>query len=151
MGEANGGGVTGMIEQPRSDCPINRALEVLGDRWSLLVLRDIALHDRRGFRELLARSEEQISAPMLARRLADLTRAGFLTKQEVPRGHQGRYSLTERGTATLPLLLELGRVGAMIDPSTARHLPDSERRSSHVDEIRRRHGLDASPGGSGLV
>lgn len=46
-----------MIPQPRSDCPINRSLEMLGDRWSLLILRDIVLHDRRSFRELLTGSE----------------------------------------------------------------------------------------------
>ena len=52
-----------LIPQPRSDCPINRSLEMLGDRWSLLILRDIVLHDRRSFRELLTGSEEGISAP----------------------------------------------------------------------------------------
>jgi len=44
-----------MIPQPRSACPINRSLEMLGDRWSLLILRDIVLHDRRSFRELVRR------------------------------------------------------------------------------------------------
>ena len=61
-----------LIPQPRSDCPINRSLEMLGDRWSLLILRDIVLHDRCSFRELLTSSEEGISAPVLSRRLADL-------------------------------------------------------------------------------
>ena len=112
-----------MIPQPRSDCPINRSLEMLGDRWSLLILRDIVLHDRRSFRELLTGSEEGISAPVLSRRLADLVEAGFLTKNEVTRGKQGRYSLTERGLATVPLLIELGRLGAHIDPSTAHNAP----------------------------
>ena len=98
-----------MIPRPRSACPINRSLEMLGDRWSLLILRDIVLHDRRSFRELLTGSEEGISAPVLSRRLTDLVEAGFLAKNEVTRGKQGRYSLTEQGLATVPLLIELGQ------------------------------------------
>lgn len=113
-----------MIPQPRSHCPINRSLEMLGDRWSLLILRDIVLHDRRSFRDLLTGSEERISAPVLSRRLTDLVAAGFLTKDEVTRGKQGRYSLTEQGMATVPLLIELGRLGARIDPATAHNAPD---------------------------
>ena len=113
-----------MIPHPRSHCPINRSLEMLGDRWSLLILRDIVLHDRRSFRDLLTGSAERISAPVLSRRLTDLVAAGFLTKDEVTRGKQGRYSLTEQGMATVPLLIELGRLGARIDPATAHNAPD---------------------------
>ncbi len=124
-----------MIPQPRSACPINRSLEILGDRWSLLILRDIVLHDRRSFRELLTGSEEGISAPVLSRRLTDLVEAGFLTKSEVARGKQGRYSLTEQGLATVPLLIELGRLGARIDPSTA---PNAPRIGTDPDNLVRR-------------
>ena len=124
-----------MIPQPRSACPINRSLEMLGDRWSLLILRDIVLHDRRSFRELLTGSEEGISAPVLSRRLTDLVEAGFLTKSEVARGKQGRYSLTEQGLATVPLLIELGRLGARIDPSTA---PNAPRIGTDPDDLARR-------------
>lgn len=112
-----------MITTPRSNCPINRALEMLGDQWSLLILRDIAMRDRRSFRELLARSDEGISAPVLSRRLADLTAGGFLSKSDVSRGRQGRYSLTERGLEAMPLLVELGRLGSAIDPTTAGFAP----------------------------
>ena len=124
-----------MIPLPRSACPINRSLEMLGDRWSLLILRDIVLHDRCSFRELLTGSEEGISAPVLSRRLADLVEAGFLTKNEVARGKQGRYSLTEQGLATVPLLIELGRLGARIDPSTAHNAP---KLSTNPDDLTRR-------------
>ena len=124
-----------MIPLPRSACPINRSLEMLGDRWSLLILRDIVLHDRCSFRELLTGSEEGISAPVLSRRLTDLVEAGFLTKSEVARGKQGRYSLTEQGLATVPLLIELGRLGARIDPSTAHNAP---KLSTDPDDLTRR-------------
>jgi len=124
-----------MIPQPRSNCPINRSLEMLGDRWSLLILRDIVLHDLRSYRELLTGSEEGISAPVLSRRLTDLVEAGFLAKNEVTRGKQGRYSLTEQGLATVPLLIELGRLGAHIDPSTAHNAP---RFGADPDDLTRR-------------
>lgn len=113
-----------MITTPRSACPINRALEMLGDQWSLLILRDIALRDHRSFRDMLSGSDEGISAPVLSRRLNDLTAAGFLSKSHVERGRQGRYSLTERGLEVIPLLVELGRLGAAIDPSTAGRAPE---------------------------
>lgn len=112
-----------MIHTPRSACPINRALEMLGDQWSLLILRDISMRDRRSFRELLTGSAEGISAPVLSRRLADLVEAGFLTKSEVSRGKQGRYSLGELGLAAVPVLVELGKLGMAIDPATAVNAP----------------------------
>ena len=113
-----------MLSEPRSNCPINRSLEMLGDRWSMLILRDIILHDRRSFRDLLTGSAEGISAPVLSRRLGDLVKAGFLTKSDVTRGKQGKYSLTDTGLATVPLLIELGRLGVCIDPSTRNNAPD---------------------------
>lgn len=133
-----------MITTPRSACPINRALEMLGDQWSLLILRDIALHDRRSFREILGGSAEGISAPVLSRRLSDLVEAGFLTKSQVTRGKQGRYSLTELSLSAVPLLVELGRLGSTIDPTTADHAPtfDDDGPGSldaRLDALRRAH------------
>lgn len=132
-----------MIETPRSSCPVNRAVEVLGDRWSLLILRDVAMHDRRTFRELLTGSEEGISAPLLARRLKDLTATGFLSKEEAPRGKQGRYSLTELGISAVPLLVALGELGARIDPTTAAHAPHVHAAGAalwdQMDALRERH------------
>ena len=51
---------------PRSGCPINLTLEALGDRWSLIVIRDLMFGNRRHFRELLTRSEERIASNILA-------------------------------------------------------------------------------------
>ncbi|MBD0324440.1 MAG: helix-turn-helix transcriptional regulator, partial [Aldersonia sp.] len=65
-----------MREEPRSGCPINAAIEVLGDRWSFIVLRDIIFGDRRRFRELLANSEEGIASNILSSRLKSLVAAG---------------------------------------------------------------------------
>ena len=60
--------------QPRSGCPINAAVEVLGDRWTLLVLRDVIFDDRRYFRALLTGSVEGIASNILADRLKRLAR-----------------------------------------------------------------------------
>ncbi|WP_303324781.1 winged helix-turn-helix transcriptional regulator, partial [Actinomyces radicidentis] len=57
-------------------------MQLAGDRWSLLILRDVAMHDRRSRRDLLTGSEQGISAPLLSRRLKDLPTAGFLRKEE---------------------------------------------------------------------
>jgi DNA-binding HxlR family transcriptional regulator len=83
-----------MTDQPRSGCPINAAVEVLGDRWSLIVLRDVMFGDRRHFPRLLTESEEGIASNILAGRLRSLVEAGLLTRDEAKRGQRATYSLT---------------------------------------------------------
>ena len=92
----------------RSACPIDLALEVVGDRWSLLVLRDIIFAGKRHYRELLT-SDEGISSKTLADRLRSLVDAGLLTRNDDP-GHKQKaiYSLTERSIALVPALIQLG-------------------------------------------
>lgn len=97
--------------EPRSDCPINAAVEVLGDRWSLLVLRDVVFADRRYFRALLTGSVEGIATNILADRLVRLVEAGILTRGTAARGQRARYSLTEAGIRTLPIMYALGDWG----------------------------------------
>jgi DNA-binding HxlR family transcriptional regulator len=107
-----------MIEK-RSGCPINLALEVLGDRWSLIVIRDIMFGNRRHFRELLTRSEEGIASNILAARLKRLVEDGLLSHSDDPAHRQkGIYSLTEKAIQLVPVLVELGAWGR-------RHLPTS--------------------------
>ena len=107
-----------MIEK-RSGCPINLALEVLGDRWSLIVIRDIMFGNRRHFRELLTRSEEGIASNILAARLKRLVEAGLLSRSDDPAHRQkGIYSLTEKAIQLVPVLVQLGAWGR-------RHLPTS--------------------------
>lgn len=97
--------------EPRSGCAINAAVEALGDHWSFLVLRDMVFGDRRYFRELLAGSIEGIASNILADRLKRLVAAGVLTKEDAVRGRRARYSLTESGIQTLPILFALGNWG----------------------------------------
>lgn len=100
-----------MRSEPRSGCPINAAVEALGDPWSLIVLRDIMFGDRRYFRELLSRSDEGIASNVLSSRLKSLVAAGLLTRDEATRGQRARYTLTEVGIQTLPVLVALGTWG----------------------------------------
>jgi len=99
-----------MVE-PRSGCPINAAVEVLGDRWTLLVLRDVIFSDHRYFRALLTGSAEGIASNILADRLKRLIDAGILTRGTAVRGQRARFSLTEAGIQTLPIIHALGTWG----------------------------------------
>ena len=94
--------------QPRSGSPITTGVEVLGDRWSLLVLRDVIFGDRRYFRALLTGSVEGIASNILADRLKRLIDAGILTRGTAARGQRARFSLTEAGIQTVPILCALG-------------------------------------------
>ena len=72
------------VNAPRSGCPINLTLEALGDRWSLIVIRDLMFGNRRHFRELLTRSEERIASNILADRLTRLEKAGLVSRRDDP-------------------------------------------------------------------
>lgn len=100
-----------MDTAPRSGCPINAAVEVLGDPWAMLVLRDIMFGNRRHFRELALGSEEGIATNILASRLKRLVAAGLLTRNEALRGQRAAYSLTEAGIQVLPIMVALGNWG----------------------------------------
>jgi DNA-binding HxlR family transcriptional regulator len=100
-----------MQSAPRSGCPINAAVEVFGDPWAMLVLRDVMFGNRRYFRELLAGSEEGIASNILSSRLKQLTAAGLLTREDAHRGQRAKYSLTETGIQVLPIMVALGNWG----------------------------------------
>src|SRR5262245_34294244 len=108
-----------MGDDHRSGCPINLSLEVFGDKWSLLVIRDMMFGTKRHFRELL-RSEEGISSNILADRLRRLLDLGMITKSDDPSHRQKAiYSLTEKAITLVPVFAHLGAWGR-------RHLPVSE-------------------------
>lgn len=119
----------------RSNCPINRTVEMLGDRWSLLILRDMAMLEHRTFRSLLTGSREGISPSTLSSRLRELERLGLIEKNAAPTGHQGRYTLTDRGVELVPLLFELARVGSILDPTTEATAPGVEQLYGNPDGI----------------
>lgn len=100
-----------MAHMPRSGCAINAAVEVFGDPWAMLVLRDIMFGNLRHFRELVANSEEGIATNILASRLKQLVSAGLLTRDDARRGQKATYSLTEAGIQALPVMVALGNWG----------------------------------------
>ena len=105
------------MTEPRSGCPINLTLETLGDRWSLVVIRDMMFGNRRHFRVLLNESEEGIASNILSDRLKRLLAAGLISKADDPSHRQKAiYSLTEMAITLVPILAHLGAWGR-------RHLP----------------------------
>lgn len=116
-----------MIETGRSGCPINLSLEVFGDRWSLIVIRDMMFGNRRHFRELLTRSDEGIASNVLADRLARLVDLGLITRAPDP-SHKQKviYSLAEPAIQLVPVLAQLGAWGI-------RHLPVSRELSVRAE------------------
>ena len=98
--------------QPRSYCPINLSLEIFGDAWTLLVLRDMMFAGKRHFGEFL-QSDEHIASNILADRLARLVDKGLLTRADDPTHKQKAiYSLTEKAIALLPILVQIGAWGS---------------------------------------
>src|ERR671939_1296179 len=104
--------------EPRSGCPINAAVEAFGDRWTLIVLRDIVFGDRRYFRELHAGSLEGIASNILADRLKRLVASGLLTREGTRPGQRARYSLTEPAIQLIPVFAQLGSWGLRHRPTS---------------------------------
>jgi DNA-binding HxlR family transcriptional regulator len=135
----------------RSDCVINQTVEVLGDQWTLLVIRDIVFVNRRHFRELLTQSLEGVASNILADRLRKLVEQGIITRSDDPSHKQKAiYSLTEKGIALVPLLLEMAAWGDEYLPTSklqglARTLKEGgpEVRAEFMNELRKTH-LQAS-------
>lgn len=106
------------IASRRSDCPISFALDLFGDRWTLLVVRDLAFKGKHSFSELLA-SEEGIARNILADRLAKLEAEAFVEKRPHPKdGRRSIYDLTERGLSLVPVLVEMIVWSAHEDPDS---------------------------------
>lgn len=108
-----------MKDTHRSGCPINLTLEILGDRWSLIILRDMMFGNRRHFRELLTKSDEGIASNILADRLRRLVDEGLISKADDPSHKQKAiYSLTEMGIALVPVFAMMGAWGRRFLPVT---------------------------------
>lgn len=145
----------------RSGCPINLATEVLGDKWSLVVIRDMMFGNRRYFSELLRNSEEGIASNILANRLQRLVANGLVTRADDARHRQKvRYSLTEPAIQLVPIMAHLGAWGR-------RHLPVTRELAARaellevggpelwdrfMEELRERHlGATRPPGAPSVL
>ena len=104
----------------RSGCPINLAVEVLGDKWSLVVLRDIMFGNFRTYGDIHGHSLEGIATNILADRLKRLVDEGLVTAAPDP-AHKQRtiYSLTEKAIDLVPVMVQLGAWGVRhLSPAT---------------------------------
>lgn len=117
--------------EQRSGCPINLSLEVFGDKWSLIVIRDMMFGNRRHFNVLLSGSDEGIASNVLADRLQRLVELGMITRAPDP-SHKQKviYSLAEPAIQLVPVLAQLGAWGR-------RHLPVSRELSVRAELLER--------------
>jgi DNA-binding HxlR family transcriptional regulator len=101
----------------RSSCPISYTLDVFGDKWTLLILRDIMFYDRTRFTDFMPM--EHIATNILADRLNKLEAAQLITKKRDPKlKNQFIYGITAKGRSLLPLLIEMTLWGLEHDPES---------------------------------
>ena len=95
----------------RSDCPISLSLDIIGDKWTLLILRDFMFFENRHFNDLV--TIESISTNILADRLKKLVEFGVITKQVDEKNKSSYlYSLTRKGLDLIPIVIEIYKWGA---------------------------------------
>ena len=91
----------------RSDCPISTALDIFGDKWSLLIMRDMLFKGKTTYGDFL-NSEEKIATNILADRLILLESGGLISKHKHPESKaKVLYKLTEKGIDLIPALVEI--------------------------------------------
>ena len=113
----------------RSGCPIANALDLVGDRWTLLVIRDLIFEGRREFGEFLG-AGEGISTNILAERLERLCCAGLVARFDHPTdGKKYVYRITEAGLDLLPLIIEMVLW-------SAKHLPATKAPASRLEPLK---------------
>jgi DNA-binding HxlR family transcriptional regulator len=108
-----------MSKMPRrSDCPISNVLDLVGDRWSLLILRDLLFSGKNSYSEL-QNSEEKIATNILSSRLEQLERKGLISKRLDKTDRRKKvYTLTTAGKDMLPILLEMIIWSSKYDPDS---------------------------------
>ena len=116
----------------RSDCPVSFALDLFGDTWSLLVIRDMVFEGKRRYNDFLT-SEEGIATNILSNRLLSLEHAGIIKKiPDVQHPKKSVYLLTDAGINLLPILVELVLWSTEYDPQECP--PDAFVRSAKRDK-----------------
>ena len=102
----------------RSNCPLNCAIEIIGDKWTLLILRDIFISNAKTFKDFM-KIKEGISTNILSNRLALLVENNFLIKERDPdNGLVFNYSLTDKGRSVGPILRTIALWGQEHIPGT---------------------------------
>jgi DNA-binding HxlR family transcriptional regulator len=105
--------------EPRSGCPVSISLEILGDRWSLLIIRDLMVRGYHSFKDF-QQAGEGIATNILSARLRQLEAAGIIVAETEPSdARRVNYWLTEKGIDLAPVLLELLIWGARHEETLA--------------------------------
>ena len=98
-------------QKKRSDCPVSCTLDVFGDKWSLLIIRDLMFTKSCTYGDF-QKSEEKIATNILASRLKALEENGVIRKSQHPESKaKVLYTLTEKGIDLLPLIVEINLWG----------------------------------------
>jgi len=102
----------------RSHCPINYALEHFGDKWSLLIIRDLMFKQKRHYNEFFE-SDEKVSTSVLGDRLKQLEQSGIISRgEDKVKKSRIKYSLTKKGIAMLPFMVDMIVWSGMFDNAT---------------------------------
>jgi DNA-binding HxlR family transcriptional regulator len=154
LSQVTSANVSGNVGKPakkkhRSGCPVSMSLELLGDRWSLLIVRDLMVRGYRTFKEFQT-AGEGIATNILSDRLRKLEADGVIvTEKEKTDRRKVNYRLTEKGIDLAPVLLELLIWGAQHQPSGASCVMIAElgkNREAVLAETRRRwQARDSTP------
>ncbi|WP_462151927.1 winged helix-turn-helix transcriptional regulator [Pseudoalteromonas xiamenensis] len=102
----------------RSDCPISNVLDLVGDKWSLLILRDLLFFNKKSYLDL-QNSDEKVASNILSNRLEKLEQEGLIAKQQDEKDKRKKiYTLTGKGVDMLPILLDMILWSAKYSPDT---------------------------------
>ena len=91
----------------RCTCPVTSALDIVGDKWTLVVIKLMLLEQKKTFKEF-SESDESIAPSILSNRLKTIEKIGFIVKQKLPNNQKtNHYILTEKGLSLTPIIIEL--------------------------------------------
>ena len=92
----------------RCNCPFTSALDIIGDKWMLVIVKQILIENKQTFKDFIE-SDESISTNILTNKLKQLEELGIIIKTKLPNNKKSNiYLLTEKGLALIPIIVELG-------------------------------------------
>ena len=136
-----------MKSKYRSNCPISSALDIIGDKWSLLIIRDMMFANKKTYSDF-SKSSEGIATNILSSRLLMLEQLGIINKGKIEGNKKTNiYSLTQKGQELLPIILEIAQWS---DNNLNEHLKDGAKpfvnkfKSNKVDFVKNMYHYFAS-------
>lgn len=130
------------MRKKRSECPFSRSLDIWGDKWSLLIIRDIIFLEKNTYGDFL-KSPEGISTNILANRLQQLEEHGIIEKMEHPDSKtKFLYKLTPKGIGLIPMMADMYLwADSYLDKDEQEQLPDIMKRKLEVLKENRAQGI----------